>query len=345
MALLPLSMRPHLTPRPWGGTGLSTLYGESTDSPVGEAWSLSDRPEGPSRVQGGPLDGMLFGEVIRTFPQEAVGLSQPLAHYPLLVKFIDAAEDLSIQVHPDDAYTHKNSLPDRGKTECWYIMKCLPGAEIIYGLKEGMTRSLLEEAIASGTVAEVVRRIPISPGTFLFVPPGTVHAILGGTLLCEIQQSSDLTYRLWDWNRKPPRQLHIQESLDVICFDTNDQPEPVILPPYPTSEPQDLLLTRNGYFEVHAIRMSAGSQCVVSQTWKGFILNGVEGECTVRSLEPDSLPIPAQVQGTGRNSRPSGWSCDALGTGGTLFVPACIPEVTLHAGEHNTTVLLSQSME
>ncbi len=318
MSLPPFLMRPFLTPRPWGGTHLPVLFDETVDSPIGEAWSLSDRPEGPSRVQGGPLDGMLFGDVIRRFPQEAIGLSKPPAHYPLLVKFIDAAEDLSIQVHPDDAYTQKNGLPDRGKTECWYVMKCRPGAEIIYGLKEGMTRSLLEDTIANGTVADAVRRIPISPGTFLFVPPGTIHAILGGTLLCEIQQSSDLTFRLWDWNRKPPRQLHIQESLEVVRFDTHDQPEPLVLPPY-SSGTESPLLTSNEFFEVRAVRISQGNRHVVSQAGKGLILNGVEGECTIDGI--------------------------TLTPGGTLFVPACIPGVVLQANKENATVLISRSLE
>lgn len=321
MPLPILNLIPHLTPRPWGGTHLPPLYGQKQPEgePIGEAWSLSDRPEGPSRVSGGPLDGMLFGEVLRLYPVEALGQSQPPAQFPLLIKYIDAAEDLSIQVHPDDAYTQVMHLPDRGKTECWYIMDCQPGAEIIYGLAEGVTREILEQAIVDKQVAGVVRRIPIEPGTFLFVPPGTVHAILGGTLLCEIQQSSNLTYRLWDWNRLPARQLHIQESLDVIRYDPSTQPEPLILSPHPSSGYEDLLLTRNDFFEVRLLRLSPESQCSLRQTSKGFILNGAGGECTA-----DGMPL----------------SC-----GGTLFIPACIPEVTLQAREQQVTVLLSHSME
>ncbi len=342
MPLPVLSLSPYLTPRPWGGLHLPVLYGQetTTEQPIGEAWSLSDRPEGPAYVSGGPLDGILFGEVIRSFPKEAIG--QPLApkEYPLLVKYIDAAEDLSIQVHPDDAYTQMKGLPDRGKTECWYIMDCQPGAEIIYGLAEGVTRTVLQEAIAGNHVADVVRRIPISPGTFLFVPPGTVHAILGGTLLCEIQQSSNLTYRLWDWDRKPPRQIHIEESLDVIRYDPTGQPEPVILGPYPVSAAESILLTSNKFFEVSALRMPPGSQSVIYQTGKGFILNGVEGECTVSTLEQESLHVLENGAGTRRDSR----SSDQLPLGGTIFVPACIPEVVLRARDKNTTVLVSTSL-
>jgi mannose-6-phosphate isomerase len=320
MSIPILRLSPYLTPRPWGGTRLLPLYREEEPQsvPIGEAWCLSDRPEGPSSVLGGPLDGMLFGDVIRRYPQEVVGQPQPPLQYPLLVKYIDAAEDLSIQVHPDDAYTRTRSLSDRGKTECWYIMDCQPSSEIIYGLAKGTTREILQEAIAEKRVADVVRRVPISPGTFLFVPPGTIHAILGGTLLCEIQQSSNLTYRLWDWERKPARQLHIEESLDVIRFDLDEQPEPMTMGPCPHIGTTILELTRNEFFEVRALRMSAGSQTSIRQTGKGFILNGVEGECTAEGI--------------------------SLTPGGTLFVPACIPEVTLRASQ-KTTVLVSRSME
>jgi len=262
---------------------------------------------------------MLFGEVIRQYSQAAVGQTQPPSRYPLLVKYIDAAEDLSIQVHPDDAYTRLKSLPDRGKTECWYIMDCHPDAEIIYGLLEGTTKAVLQDAIAGKRVAEVVRRIPIFPGSFLFVPPGTIHAILGGTMLCEIQQSSNLTFRLWDWDRKPPRQLHIKESLDVICYDPGVQPEPFSLPAFPASGVEVLPLTSNEFFEVDAVRITSGSVCVIPQTGRGFILNGVEGECTADG--------------------------NYLSPGGTLFVPACIPEVSLQSENKNATVLVSRSLE
>jgi len=321
MPLPLLSLAPSLTPRPWGGECLLALLGKEIplgETSIGESWELSDHPDGPSTISGGPFDGRFFGDLVRERPMEMIGCPQAPEKFPLLVKYIDASEDLSIQVHPDDEYTQNNNLPDRGKTECWYIMDCGRKTEIIYGVLPGTTRAILEDAIAQGSVPEVVNRYPLHPGDFLFVPPGTIHAILGGTLLCEIQQSSNITYRLWDWNRKPERELHIKESLDVTQYNNETLPKPYCLPK-PSPEQVALIpLTTNDFFEVNAALLDAGNSMVLEQPGHGFILNTVSGEGTVDGEE--------------------------IKTGSTFYVPACIEKVVLKA-ETPLTVLVTKSNE
>jgi mannose-6-phosphate isomerase len=314
-----LKLSPHLKPRPWGGNRLRDDLRKAVPQgeKIGESWELSDRPDGPSRIEGGPFEGRLFGEVLREYPRETLGETKAPEKYPLLVKYIDAAEDLSIQVHPDDAYARERGLDDRGKTECWYILGCDPGTEVVYGLSEGIDRKKLEKAIAEQRVPEVVRRIPISPGTFLFVPPGTVHAILGGTLLCEVQQSSNITYRLWDWGRKPKREVHIRESLDVIDYNPKCQIQPFRLPTDEPRVPRIIPLTHNPFFLVYAIQLGPGQTIRRSHPGCGTVLNGVGGECLV-----DSIPVRI---------------------GDTLFVPACLDSITFSTSDSPATVLLSRA--
>ena len=320
MSIPILKLAPCVVPRPWGGNRLQTLFGKPCPpgERIGESWELSDHPEGLSRVEGGPFEGRLFGDLVRTHPGEMIGVEAAPARFPLLIKYIDAAEDLSIQVHPGDAYVERKGLPDRGKTECWLILDCQPGAEVIYGLREGIDRAALERAVREKQVPEVVRRVPISPGTFLFVPPGTVHALLAGTLLCEIQQSSNITYRLWDWDRKPSRPLHIEESLEVISYGASGL-EPYQLPLSPPSEPGIFRLADNLYFTVEAVQLGPRQRLEVPLLGKGTAVNGIWGEC-----ELENTPVKA---------------------GDTLFIPACVPSVIFATVESNATLLLSWSNE
>ena len=316
-----MKLKPHLAQRPWGGNRLFEMFGKETSEPgpIGESWELSDHPDGPCTIQDGPYAGRPFGEALREIPIEMIGSSEAPAKYPLLIKYIDAAEDLSIQVHPDDAYNRKHGIEDRGKTECWYIMDCDPGTEIVYGLKEGVERKDLEAAIELKTVPDCVRRIPISPGTFLYTPPGTVHAILGGTLLCEIQQSSNVTYRLWDWDRKPKRELHIEQALDCIDFHPSRTFEPFQLPQDPPSVPRITTLIHNPYFFVHAIQLAPGQSFEKPIHGPGLIVNGVAGKGTLGD--------------------------QAIAEGDTFFIPACSGSVRLATDQSPLTVLLTRSNE
>ena len=182
-----------------------------------ERWIVSVHPAGQSLVDDATPQ-------IGGTPLEAIAG----ASYPLLIKIIQANETLSVQVHPDDDYArlHEHSA---GKTECWYVLDAVPDAKIIYGLQKDYNRSELETAIRDNTIEHCLRSVPVSKGDFIFIPAGTVHAIQGGLRLLEVQQSSDITYRLYDWGR--PREVHVQKGLDVLRY----LPESAMTPEHPFS--------------------------------------------------------------------------------------------------------------
>lgn len=182
-----------------------------------ERWIVSVHPAGQSLADDGTPQ-------IGGTPLDAIAG----ASYPLLIKIIQANETLSVQVHPDDEYArlHEHSA---GKTECWYVLEAAPDAKIIYGLQKDYPRSELEEAIRNNTIERCLRSVPVSKGDFIFIPAGTVHAIQGGLRLLEVQQSSDITYRLYDWGR--PREVHIQKGLDVLRY----LPASALTPEHPFS--------------------------------------------------------------------------------------------------------------
>lgn len=216
----PLKMRPHVEAKPWGGRRLEELFGKELPEgeKIGETWEISAIPGQASRVDGGPLDGLALDELVARWPEAALG-PEPPAEFPLLVKFIDAAENLSVQTHPDDETARRLENYPLGKTECWTILDAPRDGEVIHGLVEGTTREALARVAASPDIERFLRRAPIHPGSVVPVTAGTVHAILAGTLLCEVQQSCDITYRLYDWDRQPPRELHTEASLESIDFD------------------------------------------------------------------------------------------------------------------------------
>lgn len=207
----------------WGGTRLRDLYGKKCDyDTIAESWELSAHKEGPSIVASGRYRGMLFSEYLEKIGREGWGWKcQSMERFPLLVKLIDAKENLSVQVHPDDGYalTHENEY---GKNEMWYILSCEPDSCIYCGFRRDVTRQEVEQAIAEDTILSLLNRVPVHPGEAYFIPAGTVHAIGGGCLICEIQQSSVCTYRLYDYRRKDKygnyRELHLQKALAVMNY-------------------------------------------------------------------------------------------------------------------------------
>lgn len=309
----PLRMAPVFSERPWGGRRLASELGKAlpAEVPIGESWELSDHPNGRSRVEGGAFDGQLLGDVLRAHPAEMIGRARAPERYPLLVKFLDCREDLSIQVHPDDERARARG--DRGKTECWYVMEADPGAEVIFGLRPGVTIERLRAAAADRSIAECVARRPVERGSFLFVKAGTVHALLGGTLVAEIQQSSDTTYRLWDWNRQPARELHIEDSLAVI-HDEDPVVPPFTLPPAGVVNGPTVLVDGE-YFRVTALDLSPGKSIDFPPGLvdTGLIVLGVEGESTLM--------------------RPGRGEPTMLRRGETIFIPAA-------AGTHWTAASL-----
>ncbi len=217
--LYPLKFEPILVERVWGGTTL-TRYGKPVPAGkrIGESWEISDRPGAESRVANGPYKGQTLRELIQTLgPDAVIGRARPpgTPRFPLLIKLLDARETLSVQVHPPAAIA--GQLGGEPKTEMWYILETAGDAQLIAGLRRGVTRSQFEEALASGTLADLVHRLPVHPGDAIFIPSGRIHALGAGLVLVEIQQNSDTTYRVFDWGR--PRELHVKQSLASIDFD------------------------------------------------------------------------------------------------------------------------------
>ena len=219
-----LLMQPYLREMVWGGRRLGDLFGKDlpAERPIGESWEDSAYPECESRVCGGARDGRSLSSLLTEYGAELIGAG-PRERYgddfPLLIKLIDANADLSIQVHPDDDYAVRNGLTDSGKSEAWYVLE---GGNACLGLKEGIGRPELDAAIRHGNVLDVVEFRQLQPGDCLAVRPGTVHASCKGLLIYEVQQPSDLTFRLYDYDRLGldgnKRELHIDQSLKVIDF-------------------------------------------------------------------------------------------------------------------------------
>ena len=209
--------------RPWGSLSLAPYFPEKSDldEHIGEAWMSGSE----CVFADGPFRGKKLGDAWRAMPPEwtGTGISRS-GLFPLLVKLIFPEEKLSVQVHPDDEYAarHEKQAGGRGKTEMWYAIDAKPGAEVMVGLKAGVTPETFRKAIADGTADDCLMRIPVLPGDAIFVPAGTAHTIGPSLVLCEIQQHSDLTYRVYDYNRRDAegrsRDLHIEKALEVIRF-------------------------------------------------------------------------------------------------------------------------------
>lgn len=211
-----LRLAPIFQEKLWGGQRLSTVFGYPIPSDhTGECWAISGHPGGNCRIENPEYAGKTLGDLWREDP--ALFGNLPGSIFPLLIKIIDAREDLSIQVHPNDDYAKVHENGSLGKTECWYVLDCDPGATIIIG-HNAASREEMARMVQEGRWNELLRQVPIHKGDFFQINPGCLHAIKGGTLILETQQSSDVTYRFYDYDRLDhgkKRQLHIAQSLDV----------------------------------------------------------------------------------------------------------------------------------
>ena len=219
----PLFMIPTYKDYIWGGTKLKDYLGKKVPfETVAESWEISTNEAGLSKVKMEDGTQVTLKELF-DHKEKRIELfgtkTKDMERFPLLIKFIDARDNLSVQVHPDDEYAlaHEN---DTGKTEMWYVMECDENASIICGLKETIAKDQISNVIENGTLQNYLNKVPIQKGDVIYIPSGTVHAILKGTLICEIQQNSNLTYRVYDWGRVgkdgKPRELHIQKAIDVM---------------------------------------------------------------------------------------------------------------------------------
>ena len=225
--LYPFKLKPVLKDIIWGGNRLASEYGksENPNQKIAESWELTVHKNGVNIIENGEYAGKSLEDLFK-LDKSIVSSDYNSDKFPLLIKFIDAGQNLSVQVHPDNDYAQKNENGELGKTEMWYIIDAKPGAKIVYGLNNNYTREELQNLIDSGRFEDCLNYIEVKPGDVYFIPAGLVHAIGEGILIAEIQQNSDTTYRFYDYNRLEPdgkpRKLHVKQALDV-CIKTKTE--------------------------------------------------------------------------------------------------------------------------
>lgn len=260
----PFLLRPSGKNYLWGGRRLKDEFEKNIDmSPLAETWECSTHPDGPSYVVGGEYDGVTLTEVLQAHP-EYLG-SHPITkgELPILIKFIDAKQDLSVQVHPTDAYAAEHENGSLGKTEMWYVLEAAPEAELVYGLSHEMTEEMLRESIADGSIAKYLQRVKVRKDDVFFVEAGIVHALGAGVVVAEIQENSNLTYRLYDYDRVDgdgrKRELHVEKAIAVARLRSSAEPkQPMRVLKYRQGMASELLC-RCKYFEVY--RMLVNTEC------------------------------------------------------------------------------------
>lgn len=257
----PFLLKPAMKHYLWGGRRLKDDFCKETDQfPLAETWECSTHPNGSSIVASGRFSGMTLAEIVQKHPEFLGAHPKQTGELPILLKLIDAKRDLSIQVHPNDdyAFTHENR--QLGKSEMWYVLDVEPGAELIYGLQHSMDKTSLRQSIQDGSIKKYVQRILVQRDDVFYVEAGTIHAIGAGVLIAEIQENSDLTYRLYDYHRKDQngkeRELHIEKALDVADLHRRDKPRQSLrLLRYWQGYASELLC-RCQYFEVHRMLLN-----------------------------------------------------------------------------------------
>ena len=252
----PLLLRPSGKDYLWGGSRLNDEFEKNIDLlPLAETWECSTHPDGPSYVVGGVFDEQELAEVLRAHPEYLGTRHKGENALPILIKFIDAKKDLSVQVHPTDAYAQEHENGQLGKTEMWYVLDASTDAKLVYGLKREHTEQQMRDAIANGTLMKDLQWVPIKKDDLFFIEAGTIHAIGAGALVAEIQENSNLTYRLYDYDRVgkdgKKRELHIDKALDVANLKSSAEPkQPLRVLKYRQGIASELL-TRCKYFEVY----------------------------------------------------------------------------------------------
>ena len=286
----PLLFEPIYKDYLWGGRNLEFLGRTLPDGIVAESWEVSAHPDGETKVLNGIYAGVGLASLFESFGFELVGdnfrESKFSDRFPLLIKILDVNKALSVQVHPDDVYgmMHENDL---GKSELWYVLKADEGAEIVYGLKEGTTRASFEAAIGAGEIESCLHRTPVKAGDIVNIPAGVIHCGLGGgVVIAEVQQNSNSTYRVFDWNRVDAdgkgRPLHLAKALDVIDFDA------VNLSAKRFEEMDDVFEAKA--FTIERVKLEAGKSVSGSCDENRFEIWGVlAGRCEVNGTEMNAI--------------------------------------------------------
>lgn len=276
----------------WGGTRLREEYNKHIDvTPLAETWECSTHPDGPSRVASGAFAGEKLVDVLRAHP-EFIGTHPKTdgeGGLPVLIKFIDAARDLSVQVHPSDEYARTHEHGQLGKTEMWYVLEAAPGASLVYGFRRDLTRAMLAASLEDDTVEQYLQKVEIHRGDVFLIESGTVHAIGAGAMIVEIQESSNLTYRMYDYHRLgkdgKPRELHIAKALDVVDLRRKPLPEQL----QRVREEHDgysvELLEQCKYFRTERLRLDT--------VQSGKEPSQSEAACSVEGTSTQEMPVDA----------------------------------------------------
>ncbi len=294
--LYPLTFQPIFKERVWGGRRLAALYGKPlpAGAPIGESWEITDRPEGVSVITNGPLAGHDLHWLMEHHRDALLGAAQPVnGRFPLLVKLLDAQDKLSLQVHPPAALAAQ--LNGEPKTEAWYVGAAEAEADIYVGLRRGSTRAEFERRLRDGTVAGCFHRLRVSRSDAMFLPSGRVHALGAGSVIFEIQQNSDTTYRVFDWNRvgldNKPRELHLEQALASIAFDDF---EPALVPAHFTETPHGrcrTLADAEGVFRMSEHQLRADATTTFDRTGL-FVIGVADGTITLRGANTDLTLSP-----------------------------------------------------
>ncbi|ADR37619.1 mannose-6-phosphate isomerase, type 1 [Oceanithermus profundus DSM 14977] len=282
-----IELEPQFKPRVWGGRRLAEWFGLATDEPIGEAWMVA----GENRIASGPYAGRVLAEVLPELGEAFLGRAVVERHgyrLPLMVKFLDTAQWLSVQVHPDDAYAraHEAESGWLGKAEAWVVLEAEPGAQVIYGVKRPVTRAELRAAALDGSILELLNFVPVQKGDVIYVPPGTIHALGPGLLVYEVSQRSDLTYRLYDYGRG--RELHLEKALDVARLEPMEAPHRKLSPGKLLDESEFELVAVLGTFR------GPKSACFLEQVLelpaRGRVLAAGKASGAVQSLRLCAFP-------------------------------------------------------
>jgi len=323
--LYPFKFEPIYKEKIWGSDNLKKYLNKNIPekSKIGESWEVSDHKEGMSIISNGELKGKSLNEVLIEYGRQLLGEKPDekyLKRFPLLIKFIDANDKLSVQVHPDDKYAEKYENGEFGKTEMWYIVYAKPGAHLIAGLKPGITKEEFKNLIETGEVETALHKIEVKTGDVIFIPAGRIHAIMPGIIINEIQQNSDLTYRVYDWGRVgfegKPRPLHIQKSLDVINF--ND-----FTP--------DVARIHYSYLNTNIVAILV--KCLYFQVEKYILNEKIKFNCDGSSFNIFSVIDGYGILNWEKNSM-------ELNKGETILIPACIKNFAIYP-QPTTTLIRS----
>ncbi len=296
----PFFLKPQGKDYLWGGRRLKDDFSKDIDlSPLAETWECSTHPDGPSMVASGEFTGQTLPEVLQAHPEYLGWRSATKGDLPFIIKLIDAQKDLSVQVHPTDEYARTHENGQLGKTEMWYVLDAARNAKLIYGLRHDVRKEQLRRSIETGTIEKFLQTVPVHKDDLFYIEAGTIHAIGAGTLVAEIQENSNLTYRLYDYNRTDKngkkRELHIDKALEVADLRAQAEPrQPLRVLRYRPGCATELL-SRCKYFEVHRMLLNTERcrELVSYQTERSTfrVLLCIEGCGMICFGEKETLPF------------------------------------------------------